>query len=304
MNLLRIHKALADETRIRLMDVLLVRELNVGELVGVFGMGQSRISRHLRILSEAGLVECRREGLRAYYRAAVRGEGRRYLDCAASFFAETPSHAQDAARAGEAVRERVLASRRFFDAVAGQWRDLSREVLGDFNLAEELAGRLHPGMLVADLGCGPGELLAKLAETARRVVGVDASPRMLELAAARLADKPNASLRLGELEHLPLREGEVQAVTLSLVLHHLDDPRAALAEARRVLAPGGLLLVAEFDRHGNEDMRVKYGDARLGVDEETLYDWLRAAGFAPVGMDAFPVNQGLTVRIAEAAVAD
>lgn len=304
MNLLRIHKALADETRLRLMAVLLARELNVGELVGVFGMGQPRISRHLRILCEAGLLECRREGLRAYYRAAAQGDGRRYLDRAAPFFGESSTHARDIARAEEAVRERMMASRRFFDAVAGQWRDLSREVLGDFDLAGELAGRLRAGMLVADLGCGPGELLARLATTARHVLGVDASPRMLELAAARLAGQPNVSLRLGELEHLPLRDAEVQAVTLSLVLHHLDDPRAALAEARRALAPGGTLLVAEFDRHGNEAMRDKYGDARLGVDAETLYEWLRLAGFTPVGMETFPVNHGLTVRIAEAAVAD
>jgi len=303
MDLLRMHKALADETRLRLMAVLLGFELNVGELVGVFGMGQPRISRHLKILAEAGLVECRREGLWAFYRAAASGDARRFLDSHAVFLNAIPQFAQDAEHALSAVRERVLATRRFFDAVAVQWRDLSREVLGDFDLAEELAGRLHPGMIAADLGCGPGELLARLAANARQVIGVDGSPRMLELAAARLPDRPNVSLRLGELEHLPLREAEAQAVTLSLVLHHVNDPQAALAEARRVLAPGGVLLVAEFDRHDNEAMRVKYGDARLGVERQMLYDWLQTAGFALRRMDAFPVNQGLTVLIAEAAIA-
>jgi len=303
MDLLRMHKALADETRLRLMAVLLGFELNVGELVGVFGMGQPRISRHLKILAEAGLVECRREGLWAFYRAAASGDARRFLDSHAVFLNAIPQFAQDGERALSAVRERVLATRRFFDAVAVQWRDLSREVLGDFDLAEELAGRLHPGMIAADLGCGPGELLARLAVNARQVIGVDGSPRMLELAAARLPDRPNVSLRLGELEHLPLREAEAQAVTLSLVLHHVNDPQAALAEARRVLAPGGVLLVAEFDRHDNEAMRVKYGDARLGVERQMLYDWLQTAGFALRRMDAFPVNQGLTVLIAEAAIA-
>lgn len=302
MDLLRIHKALADETRLRLLAVLFAFELNVGELVSVFGMGQPRISRHLKILADAGLLACRREGLWAFYRSAGQGEGRRFLDRHAPLFADIPQHAQDRERAQSAVRERLLATRRFFDAVAGQWPDLSRELLGDFNLAEELAGRLHPGMIVADLGCGPGELLARLADSARRVIGVDGSPRMLELAAARLADRPNVSLRLGELEHLPLREAEAQAVTLSLVLHHVDDPQTALAEARRVLAPGGLLLVAEFDRHDNEAMRIKYGDARLGVDKETLYEWLQTAGFNPRRVDAFPVNQGLTVLVAEAAI--
>lgn len=302
MDLLRIHKALADETRLRLTAVLLAFELNVGELVAVFGMGQPRISRHLKVLADAGLLECRREGLWAFYRAARRGAARSFLDCHATLLAALPQHAQDRERALAAVRERVLATRRFFDAVAGQWRDLAREVLGDFDLAEELAGRLHPGMIAADLGCGPGELLARLAGSARQAIGVDSSPRMLELAGARLADRPNVSLRLGELEHLPLREGEVQAATLSMVLHHVSDPQAALAEARRVLAPGGMLLVAEFDRHDNEAMRVKYGDARLGVDRETMYGWLQTAGFVPRRVDAFPVNQGLTVLIAEAAL--
>lgn len=302
MDLLRIHKALADETRLRLMAVLLAHELNVGELVGVFGMGQPRISRHLKILAEAGLVESRRDGLWAFYRAAQAGAGRDFLAAHGPLLAGLPQHGQDAERALIAVRERALATRRFFDSVAGQWRDLSREVLGDFDLAEELSSRMHPGMIAADLGCGPGELLSRLAEGARQAIGVDSSPRMLELAAARMAGRTNASLRLGELEHLPLRDGEIQAATLSMVLHHVSDPLAVLAEARRVLAPGGSLFIAEFDRHENEAMRVKYGDARLGVDKETLYDWLQTAGFAPRRVDAFPVNQGLTVLIAEAAL--
>jgi len=304
MELLRIHKALADETRLRLAAVLCSFELNVGELVGVFGMGQPRISRHLKILAEAGLLECRREGLWAFYRAAQSGPGLAFLQRHGELLQAIGPHAQDRERALCAVRERAHATRRFFDAVAGQWRDLSREVLGDFDLAEELSSRMRPGMIAADLGCGPGELLARLAASARQAIGVDGSARMLELAGARLAGSGNVSLRLGELEHLPLREAEVQAATLSMVLHHVNDPHAVLAEARRVLAPGGTLFVAEFDRHDNEAMRVKYGDTRLGVDKETLYDWLQTAGFTPRRVDAFPVNQGLVVLIAEAALSE
>lgn len=265
-------------------------------------MGQSRVSRHLRILAEAGVLECRREGLWAFYRAAQGGPARILLDAQAPLLEALPDSSADQERAARALSERTQATRSFFDAVAGHWRELSREVLGDFDLAEELAARLHPGMIAADLGCGTGELLSRLAQTARSAIGVDGSPRMLEQAGARLAGQPGVSLRLGELEHLPLRDGEVQAATLSLVLHHVSDPLAVLAEARRVLAPGGALLVAEFDRHENEAMRVKYGDARLGVDRKTLYEWLGQAGFVPRRLEAFPVNQGLTVLIAEAAL--
>jgi ArsR family transcriptional regulator len=283
--------------------MLLDHELNVGEIVDAFGMGQPRISRHLKVLATAGLLDCRRDGLRVFYRAASAGVVGEFLAAHRPFLSSMPGYAEDAQNAQAAVRERTFAARRFFDAVADKWRDLTREVLGDFNLCEELAGRLHPGMIVADFGCGTGELLARLAEDARRVIGVDGSRRMLELATARLSGRANAKLLHGELERLPLRDGEVQAATLSLVLHHVNDPLAVLRETRRTLAAGGMLLVAEFDRHDNEDMRLKYGGARLGVDQETLYDWLRTAGFAPRRADAFSVNQGLTLLIAEAAVA-
>lgn len=313
-DLLRIHKALADETRLRLAAILRRHELNVGELVGVLDMGQPRISRHLKILVEAGLVDCRREGLWAFYSAASSGPGRQVLDCTAALLdapEALPEFEADLGRAAAAVRERVQATRRFFDAVAGQWRDLSREVLGAFDLAGEIARRLPEGASVADLGCGPGELLERLSQRACLVIGVDNSPRMLELAAARLNGKgaPTAgagvragvSLRLGDLTHLPLREGEVQAVVLSMVLHHLPDPVAALGEARRVLCPGGLLLIADFDRHEVDAMRVEYGDTRLGLERQMLHLWLTEAGFEPGQTELHPVNQGLLVLIAEAA---
>lgn len=304
--LLRIHKALADETRLRLAAIVRRHELNVGELVAVLGMGQPRISRHLKILVEAGLVDCRREGLWAFYCAASTGPGRRMLDASAALM-DDPMFAADASRADAAVRERVQATRRFFDAVAGHWRDLSREVLGELDLPGEIALRVPDGAAVADLGCGPGELLERLSMRACLVIGVDNSARMLELAGQRLNGKASqnnragVSLRLGDLTHLPLREGEAQACVFSMVLHHLPDPVAALSEARRVLCLGGRLIIADFDRHENEAMRVLYGDARLGLDRQMLRAWLEEAGFMPGQTDLYPVNQGLTVLIAEAA---
>ncbi len=305
-DLLRIHKALADETRLRLAGILRRFELNVGELVAVMGMSQPRISRHLKILVEAGLVDCRREGLWAFYCAASTGPGSEVLGTSAGFM-DTPEFAADARRAAAAVRERVQATRRFFDAVAGRWRDLAREVLGELDLPGVIASRVPEGAAVADLGCGPGELLERLSGSACLVIGVDNSPRMLELAGQRLNGKVSqgsqagVSLRLGDLTHLPLREGEAHAAVFSMVLHHLPDPVAALSEARRVLCPGGRLIIADFDRHENEAMRVLYGDARLGLDRQQLRTWLEEAGFMPGPVELYPANQGLQVLIAEAA---
>ena len=305
-DLLHIHKALADETRLRLAGILRRHELNVGELVAVMGMSQPRISRHLKIMVEAGLVDCRREGLWAFYCAAASGPGCEVLETSAGFM-NTPEFAADAHRADAAVRERVQATRRFFDAVAGHWRDLSREVLGDLDLAGAIASRVPEGAAVADLGCGPGELLERLSQRACLVIGVDNSQRMLELAGQRLNGKASqeghagVSLRLGDLTHLPLREGEAHACVFSMVLHHLPDPVAALTEARRVLCPGGRLVIADFDRHENEAMRVLYGDARLGLDRQQLRAWLEEAGFMPGQTELYPVNQGLVVLLAEAA---
>ena len=305
-DLLHIHKALADETRLRLAGILRRHELNVGELVAVMGMSQPRISRHLKIMVEAGLVDCRREGLWAFYCAADSGPGFEVLEASAAFM-DTPEFSADLSRADAAVRERVQATRRFFDAVAGHWRDLSREVLGDLDLPGEIARRVPEGAAVADLGCGPGELLERLSQRACLVIGVDNSPRMLELAGQRLNGKAaqdghaGVSLRLGDLTHLPLREGEAQACVFSMVLHHLPDPVAALTEARRVLCPGGRLIIADFDRHENEAMRVLYGDTRLGLDRQQLRAWLEEAGFLPGQTELYPVNQGLVVLLAEAA---
>ncbi len=303
--LLRLHKALADETRLRIVRILLSHELSVGELVAALSMGQSRISRHLKILMEAGLVECRREGQWAFCRAvrsgaAGAGGARRFLDCCAALMdGDDEPWRGDLARAAGVLRERAAATRRFFDGVAGRWQGFTDEALGGFDLHGEIAARVPDGAAVADLGCGPGELLLRLAGKACLLVGVDSAPRMLEQAAQKLSGVSGVSLRLGDLAHLPLREGEVQVAVFSLVLHHLPDPVAALMEARRVLAPGGLVLVADFDRHDKEELREHPG-ARLGIDRQTLSDWLAQAGFAPGGVSARGVGKGLTLLLAEA----
>lgn len=284
-------KALADETRLRLMRILVRYELNVGEIVGVLDMGQSRISRHLRILVESGLLSARRDGLWVFYGA----EKSAFLDAVAPHIADC-GPPEDLVRAREALEARNSETRRFFNAIAPDWHAMRREVLGDVDLDALILDLLPDSEAVADLGCGPGELLAAVAPKAGRLIGVDASPAMLELARRKVA-LAGASLRVGELEHLPLADAEVQAAVLSLTLHHLSDPAAALREARRVVAPGGTLVVVDYLKHASELMRERFGDRWLGFDPEELSGWLTQAGFTVHTIDTKPVKLGLKLGL-------
>jgi len=295
LKILKYSKALGDETRARLINVLLKHELNVGEVVQVMEMGQSRISRHLKILAESGLVECRRDGLWAFYRAAREGDGRTFLEGVEPLFDDEAVFGRDMARADSVVRDRTVETRRFFDAIAEDWRKLRENVLGGLDLHAEIISRLGNCGIVADLGCGSGEILSVLAGATDSVIGVDNSPKMLELAAERFESDPKVSLRIGELSHLPLRDAEADCAVLSLVLHHLANPAEALGEAARALGRGGSLVIAEFDSHGNEVMRSDYGDRLLGIGREEMEQMLADAGFRLERADEFSVNMGLTV---------
>ena len=231
-------KALADETRLRLLNVLLAHELNVNELVAILDMGQSRISRHLKILADSGLAQSRRDGLWVFYSAMQAGRGREFLKALAPLL-RGPELERDLERANAVVEERSRATKRFFDAIAGDWDRRSREVLGDLDLAGEVVGRMEPCKVAADLGCGTGEMIEALQGKAASIIGVDNSPAMLEQAAKRFqGDGGKVSLRIGDLNHLPLRDGEADFALMSLALHHLVRPQDAVAEAGRILGPG------------------------------------------------------------------
>jgi len=284
-------KALSDETRLRVQRLLMRYELNVGEIVSVLDMGQSRISRHLRILMEAGLLTARRDGLWVFYSAARST----LLDAIGPHLDECGPD-EDLVRAREALEARNSETRRFFNSIAQDWQAMRREVLGDTDLESVVASLLPECDTVADLGCGPGELLTALASKARRLIGVDASPAMLDLARKNVK-LAGASLRVGELEHLPLADAESQAAVLSLTLHHLSDPQAALGEAHRVVAPGGRLVVVDYLKHESELMRERFGDRWLGFTKEELSGWLSQAGFIVDSIDVKPVNLGLELGL-------
>jgi ArsR family transcriptional regulator len=288
-------KALADPCRLRLTAVLLSGEFTVQELTRIMGMGQSRISRHLKILSEAGVLSVKRQGTWSYYRA---GEVNNFFAGIRPTFQREiefiPQRGQDLAAVAEVLEERRRRSQEFFDRHARQWDDLARTLLPVPEYRQRLLEQVPEGSTVLEIGVGTGGLLQELAARASQVIGVDHSPAMLEEARRRLVNGgvSGVELRLGEMGHLPLPDASVGCVVANMVLHHAADPAQVLAEIRRVLAPGGLLLLADLARHEREAARDQLADQWLGFEADELDGWLGNAGFYTVEINRITAAEG------------
>ncbi len=288
-------KALADPSRLRLTAVLLSGEFTVQELTRIMGMGQSRISRHLKILTEAGVLNVKRQGTWSYFRV---GEGSRFFSAirpAVEREMDTvPERSRDLAAVAVALDERRRRSQQFFDQNARQWDDLVRALLPVPEYRQRLLTLVPEGVAVLEIGIGTGGLLTELAERASQLIGVDHSPAMLEEARRRLTDKgvSGVELRLGEMSHLPLPDASVGCVVANMVLHHAADPAAVLTEIRRVLTPGGILLLADLARHEREAAREQLADQWLGFEENELREWLKLAGFTIVTIEQIHADAG------------
>ncbi|MDR1945725.1 MAG: metalloregulator ArsR/SmtB family transcription factor [Desulfovibrio sp.] len=291
-------KALADETRLRLLGVLNRYELNVNELVLILEMGQPRISRHLKILSASGLLGHRRDGLHVFYSTPQSGKAKVFIDALRPFLYADPAMQSDLDMAAGMIEERARSTRQFFNSIAEDWDRLAREVLGGFDPAAVVCGAMPECGIAADLGCGTGNVIQAMLRKAETVIGVDGSPRMLELARRRFAGEGGrVSLRIGDLCHLPLRDGEAGFASLNMVLHHISRPAEVLREIRRVLAPAGLLVLTDFDRHEDERMRSEYGDHWLGFERDTLCSFLTRAGFSVRETRLAALECGLALHI-------
>lgn len=275
-------RALGDETRLRIASVLHAGSFNVNELVGILGMGQSRVSRHLRILLDAGLVQARREGTWVYYLLSERWQGEG--PDGDRLLAELATQLVDALVAERAAIDACFAARRdkaeqFFSDVAAGWDQRRDEIQGPPEYLDRLIGFVgHPGTAV-DLGTGTGVLLSRLSPRADRVIGIDASADMLKVARENVHSwgLGNVEFRLGAVEHLPLPDGEADTMVANMVLHHVVQPGQALKEVCRSLASNGRLLVADFSSHENEEYREKLGDLWLGFENEEFEGWLKSA---------------------------
>lgn len=278
----KVFKTFSDPTRVRVLALLEQEELAVQELMDVLGMAQSRVSRHLAILREAGLLEDRRDGTYVFYRLAVPEEGpwRDAWELARRALRDDPTHARDRAALGRVLEARAARTRSFFDAVGPEW-DALRKIFDDDLLRARAIGRLvDPGITVADIGTGTGILAVELARLGLRVVAIDNSSRMLDSARTKLEAEglSNVELRAGEALDLPLADAEVDAAFAHMVLQHLPSPAEAIREMARAVKPGGVVVVVDFVTHDREWMRQELGVTWLGFEWEELSGWLEEAG--------------------------
>lgn len=274
--------ALADTTRTRLLLLLERQEMTVGELCAALQLPQSTASRHLKVLGDEGWVTSRAEATSRRYRMrsdALDGAARQLWALVRDEASELPTAAEDAGRLKSVLAQRTTRSREFFSSAAGQWDRMRTELFGSGTGAALLA-LLDPDWTVGDLGCGTGELSARVAPFVGRVVAVDSSPEMLQAARARLAPLPNAEVREGELESLPVGTGELDAAVLSLALTYVAEPGDALREAARTLRPGGRLVLLDLAPHDREDLRETMGQLWPGFSREQVLEWMSGSGLA------------------------
>jgi len=283
--------SLADATRLRLLRLLERHELGVVELCDVLQLPQSTVSRHLKVLGDQGWARSRRQGTTRLYRMILDeldpGARRLWLLTRE----QTESWAtvqQDALRLARHLRQRQEDSQAFFAGAAAEWDKLRGELYGnDFTTAAMLS-LLPREMIVADLGCGTGQVIAQLAPNVKQVIGVDNSAAMLKAAKKRAVEFMNVDLRRGDLEALPIDDAFCDAALLLLALTYVVDPQTVLREMSRVLRPGGRAVIVDLLPHDRDDFRRQMEQQTSGFDPKLLTPQLTAAGFTNVQITPLP----------------
>ena len=296
-------KAAGEETRLRVLALLAEAELTVSDLTDILRQSQPRISRHLKLLVEAGLVERFREGTWAFFRLAEHGGG---ADVARALIERLNPGDQTIARDRErlsSVRQaRATAAQAYFRAHAAEWDRIRKLHVADEAVEDAIRAALSdkPFRSLLDLGTGTGRMLEMFGPDIERGLGLDLSLDMLLLARDRLerAGLRNCSVRQGDIYDLPLANGSFDVVILHQVLHFLDDGARAIREAARVLRPGGRLLVVDFALHEQEFLREQFAHRRLGFAPDTVMQWITASGLDPVMHTSLAPEPGSEGKIA------
>ena len=303
-------RAAGDSTRLRLLLLLLRAELTVSELTEIIGQSQPRVSRHLKLLCEAGLLERFKEGAWVFYRAVDRGDAARLARVVAGIAddAHPALLADDARRLAYVRDERAKTAAAYFKSNAPQWERIRSLHVPEQDVETAIVQLLGSERLgdVLDAGTGTGRMLELLAPHFGRGIGIDDSPEMLAIARERLArgGAANWQVRRGDVYRLPFPDGDLKsgfdAVIFHQVLHFLDDPQAALREAARVAKPGGRILIADFAPHQLEFLREEHAHRRLGFSEREVQSWFKSAGLKLVASESLAPRSGaepLTVMV-------
>jgi len=300
-------RAAGDPTRLRLLLLLRQAELTVSELIEIVGQSQPRVSRHLKLLCEAELLERFKEGSWVFYRASETGKGAEFGAAIAQIAAADSAILQSDLRRLTAVREaRAAAAAAYFKANAAQWERIRALHAPDKDVEAAIVRHIAaaPIAYLLDAGTGTGRMLELLAPHVKRAVGVDVSPEMLAIARDRLARTAiqHAQVRLADTYRLPFPTGGAlqgfDAVLFHQVLHYLDDPGAAVSEAARVMRAGGRLLIADFAPHELEFLRNDFAHRRLGFSDREVQGWFHAAGLKALASEAIVAGKNkLTVKL-------
>jgi ArsR family transcriptional regulator len=285
--------ALSDAIRCRMLLALERHELTVSEICSVLQLPQSTVSRHLKTLGDDGWLTSRRDGTSRYYSMSLDDldqGARRLWPLIREQVSSTSAADQDDRRLKGVLTRRRSKSEEFFSSASGRWDHLREELFGATFHLHAVVALLDPTIVVGDLGCGTGQLTALLAPHVARVIGVDGSADMLQAARSKLGAMPSVEFRLGNLETLPIADGELDAAVMALVLHHVPEPARALAECARALKPGARLLIVDMLPHDRAEYQQQMGHVWLGFPEKQMRKLLAGAGFKDVRMHSLPVD--------------
>ena len=289
-------EGLADPTRVRLLRLLERHELGVAELCDVLQLPQSTVSRHLRVLSDQKWVRSRRQATNHLYRMVLDEldlPARRLWLLAREQTSSWATAGQDELRLDEWLRQKQSDSQAFFAGAAAKWDRLREELYGQGFARSAMLALLPSDWIVADLGCGTGQVAAELAGSVRQVIGVDNSAAMLKAARRRTIDLGNVDLRRGDLESLPIDDATCDAALLLLALTYVAEPLPVVKEMSRVLKPGGRAIIVDLLPHDREEFRIEMGQQRRGIESAEMEQLLREAELKPLVHRPLPPEPGV-----------